>query len=83
MELHGTVGKDVAKHQRGPTSHCEERCCEPVLDVDHLVVEIPAKGVSSEVPYEKGESSVKVRRSHGPVSEGGHLSPRLPNCHLE
>ena len=82
MELRGTMGKDVAKHQRRPTSRCEERCCEPLLDVDHHAAEIPAKGVSSRIPREKGESGAKVRRSHVPVSEGGHLSPHLPNCHL-
>lgn len=82
MELRGTVGKDATKHQRGPTSRYEERCCEPLLDVDRPATEIPTKEVSSEVPCEKGEPGAKVRRSHSPVSEGGHLSPHLPNCHL-
>ena len=67
---------------RRPTSCYEERCCEPLLDVDCLAIEIPAKEVSFEVPCEKGKSSAKVRRSHGPVNEGGHLSPCLPNYHL-
>jgi hypothetical protein len=31
--LHGMVGKDVARHQSRPTSRCEERCWEPLLDV--------------------------------------------------
>ena len=54
----------------------------PLLDIDNFVAKILAKEVSSEVPCEKGESGAKVRRSHGLVSEGGHLSPHLPNCHL-
>ena len=82
VELRNTVGKDVVKHQRRPTSHCEERCCEPLLNDGHPAAEIPAKEVSSKVPCGKGESSAKVRRSHGPINEGGHLSPRLPNCYL-
>ena len=67
VELRGTVGKDVAKHQRGPTSCSKERCCESLLDVGHPVAEIPAKEVSSKVPCEKGESSAKVRRSDGTI----------------
>jgi hypothetical protein len=82
VELRGMVGKDAAKHQRRPRSRCEERCCEPLLDADHPAAEILAKEVSFEVPCEKGESGAKVRRSHGPISKGGHLSSRLPNCHL-
>ena len=33
VELCGTVGKDVVRHQSRPTSCYEERCCEPLLDV--------------------------------------------------
>ena len=33
VELHGIVGKDDKRHQSRPTFHCEERCCEPLLDV--------------------------------------------------
>ena len=64
VELRGIVGKDVVKHQRRPTSHYEERCCEPLLDVDRPTAEILAKEVSSKVPCEKGKPNVKVPWSH-------------------
>ena len=64
VELCGTVGKDVAKHQRSPTSCYEERCYEPLSDADHPAKEIQAKEVSSEDPCEKGKPGPKVPWSH-------------------
>ena len=32
VDLHGSVGKDVVRHQSRPTSRYEERCCETLLD---------------------------------------------------
>ena len=54
------VGKDVANHQRRPTSHCEERYCEPFLDADHHAAEIPTREVSFKDPCEEGKPSKKV-----------------------
>ena len=73
VELCGMVGKDVARHQRRPTLRCE-----PLLDVVLLQRSKPKKFL----PRSHVKRVSLVCSSRGPVSEGGHLSPRLPNCHL-
>ena len=78
VELCGTVGKDAARHQSRPTSHCEERCFEPLLDV--ILLQRCQTRMLHPSSHVKRVSL--LRGSHSPVSEGGHLSPCLPQCHL-
>ena len=79
MELCGTVGKDAVRHQRRPTLHCEERCCEPLLDV----ILLQRCQIRMFLPRSHVKRVSLVRSSYGPISEGGYLSPHLPNCHLK
>ena len=78
VELRGMVGKDDVRHQSRPTSRCEERCCEPLLDV----VLLRRCQTRMLLPRSHVKRVSPVLGSRGPVSEGGHLSLRLPHCHL-
>ena len=76
--LHGMVGKDATRHQSRPTSCYEVICCEPLLDF----VLLRRCMTRMLLPRSHVKRVSLVRGFRGPVSEGGHLSPRLPHCHL-
>ena len=78
VELRSTMGKDATRHQSRPTSYCEERCCEPLLD-GVLLQRCQTRML---LPRSHVKRLSLVRGSRGLVSEGGHLISCLPHYHL-